>query len=113
MIPVNKSPYSVFLVTGFQEDEDKLTAENLGPVFGFDAETHSFVSPGLTLEMSQRLPNYYLQLGNHCFPKWNGFKSIWKSKLKSSYEAFLRGDPESDAMTSIKVATAGPGAHRD
>ncbi|WP_116368358.1 hypothetical protein [Parahaliea mediterranea] len=96
MVPLSRG-YSVYLVTGFHGD-DKLSDENLGQVLAFEPESHTFVSPGLTLEMGQRLPNYYLRANNFCFPKWNGFRRITRHELRASYEAFLRENCKGDLI---------------
>ncbi|MFV0478281.1 MAG: hypothetical protein ACK5ME_10650 [Parahaliea sp.] len=105
MIPVSKA-YSVYLVTGFS-GEDRLSTTSLGHVLCFEPGTHSFVSPGLTLEMAKRLPNYFLRLGNDAYPKWAGFRRIPRSELRTSYERFLRETSGDDVFVPVEpVATA-------
>lgn len=85
MLPVSRA-LSAYLVTG-HHDKEKLSTENLGHVHAFDPERHVFVATGLTLQMAERLENYYIREGSYCYPKWEGFKRLKFNQLSDSYRA--------------------------
>ncbi|EAQ96398.1 hypothetical protein [Congregibacter litoralis] len=92
MIPVTHRNISAALVTGFgktQDGRDRLITEHLGSVLAFDPETHTVATVGLTVQMAQKLDNFYINEGSGFYPKWAGFKRMQKSQLVESYREYL------------------------
>lgn len=90
MIPVLNKHLSVVLVLGVDEAEQKLQTEHLGSVVALDPEAHLFVTAGFSLEMAQRLQNYYINEASGFYPAWAGFRRMRKPDLFASYRQWLR-----------------------
>ena len=102
LVAVTHRKFCAALVLGTciaQDDTERLKTEHLGSVIAFDPQTHTAVTPGLTLEMAQRLDNYYLEEGSGFFPKWAGFKRMKKTEMLASYKEWMA------SVSKLRAAT--------